>query len=172
MEFTLKYVINIEDIELKPRPKAFAATGAAAAKFDASTGAVSSRLGAQKLGYNLTSVPPGKCAFPFHNHHVNEELFLILQGVGELRIGDETTQVKPMDVIACPPGGPELAHQILNTDDADLKYLAISTMESPEYVEYPDSGKFGVYGNHAGSNQRIGFLGRAENGLDYWDGEG
>lgn len=168
----MKYVINIADVELKPRPESFAATGAAADKFDALTGALSSRMGAQKLGYNLTVVPPGKCAFPFHNHHVNEELFLVLEGTGELRIGADTTKIKAMDVIACPPGGPELAHQILNSGDTDLKYLAVSTVESPEYVEYPDSGKFGVYGKSAGSGKgRIAFLGRSEDGLDYWDGE-
>lgn len=168
----MKYVVNIADIELKPRPDAFAAPGSAAEKFDAQTGAVSSRVGAEKLGYNVTLVPPGKCAFPFHNHHVNEELFLVLEGTGQLRIGADTIPIKPMDVIACPPGGPELAHQILNNSDTDLKYLAISTVESPEYVEYPDSGKFGVFGMRADSEDRIGFLGRSEDGLDYWDGEG
>ncbi len=169
----MKHVINIADVELKPRHKSFAATGAAADKFDASTGAISSMLGAKKLGYNVTSVPPGKCAFPFHNHHVNEEMFLVLEGTGELRIGADSTPIKPMDIIACPPGGPELAHQIINNSESDLKYLAISTVESPEYVEYPDSGKFGVYGKRADSdNERIGFLGRTEEGLDYWDGEG
>lgn len=169
----MKHVINIADIELKPRPESFAATGAAADKFDANIGSVSSKIAAQKLGCNVTSVPPGKCAFPFHNHHVNEELFLVLEGAGQLRIGAETVSIKPMDVIACPPGGPELAHQILNNGEVDLKYLAISTVESPEYVEYPDSGKFGVFGKRPGSNEeRIGFLGRPEDGLDYWDGEG
>lgn len=45
-------------------------------------------------------------------------------------------------------------------------------MLSPEYVEYPDSGKFGVFGNRADANEnRIAFLSRADQSLDYWDGE-
>ena len=46
---------------------------------------VGPRIGAQLLGYNITAVPPGKRAFPLHNHHVNEEMFFILSGSGELR---------------------------------------------------------------------------------------
>jgi len=52
-------------------------------------GQISSLVGAQKLGYNITKVPPGKRAFPIHNHHVNEEMFLILEGEGQVRIGNE-----------------------------------------------------------------------------------
>ena len=48
------------------------------------------------------------------------------------------------DIIACPPGGPETAHQILNTGNEELRYLAVSTKPSPEICDYPDSGKFGV----------------------------
>lgn len=165
-------VINLSDVEIKPRATGFAARGKAADKFDAMRGELSRALGAEKLGYNLTVVPPGKAAFPLHNHHVNEEMFLILEGTGELRVGDDVTNVKVHDVIACPPGGPESAHQLINTGDQALKYLAISTLESIEYVEYPDSGKFGVYGKRAGDEQRsIQYMGRDEDSIDYWDGE-
>jgi uncharacterized cupin superfamily protein len=33
------------------------------------------------------------------------------------------------------------AHQIINTSDAELRYLAISTMIEPDIAEYPDSAK-------------------------------
>jgi uncharacterized cupin superfamily protein len=46
--------------------------------FEARLGDIGRRLGAQKLGYNLTVVPPGKRAFPFHNHHINEEMFVVV----------------------------------------------------------------------------------------------
>lgn len=67
-------VVNIADIELQPRPKAMAAPGDAAQRFDARMGFIAPRIGAQKLGYNITAVPPGRRAFPFHNHRVNEEV--------------------------------------------------------------------------------------------------
>ena len=139
-----KPIVNIADIELPPRPAGYAAPGAAAARFDGRMGEIATLIGAQKLGYNLTAIPPGKRAFPFHNHRVNEEMFFILEGTGEVRIGTQTHSVRVGDVIACPPGGTETAHQFINTGDTDLKFLAVSTMLNPEICEYPDSGKFVV----------------------------
>lgn len=55
-----------------------------------------------------------------------------------------TFAIKEGDVIACPPGGPEIAHQIINDSDYELKYQAVSTTLSPEVAEYPDSEKTGV----------------------------
>jgi Cupin domain len=99
-----KPVINIADVVPEPRPAAFAPSGPAAERFDAKMGFIAPRIGAQKLGYNITVVPPGKRGFPFHNHRVNEEMFFILQGSGEVRIGETTYPIRTGDVIACPPG--------------------------------------------------------------------
>jgi uncharacterized cupin superfamily protein len=170
-----KPIINIADVELEPRPSAFAPTGTAAERFDARMGFIGPRVGAQKLGYNITAVPPGKRAFPFHNHQVNEEMFFILQGTGEARIGAHTYPVREGDVIACPAGGKEAAHQITNTGTEELRYLAVSTKLSPEICEYPDSGKFGVLAEFAagadGKPQRFIFVGRESGTLDYWEDE-
>ena len=168
-------IINIADIELTLRPAAYAAPGAAAERFDARTGQIAARLGACKLGYNITAVPPGKRAFPFHNHRVNEEMFFILEGNGSVRIGAETFPVRSGDVIACPPGGPETAHQIINTGTTELRYLAVSTKVSPEIAEYPDTGKFGVLaefpGGADGKPQVFRFVGRENLAVGYWEGE-
>jgi len=128
-------------------------------------GMVGMTLGSQKLGYNVTVVPAGKRAFPLHNHHVNEEMFFILEGSGEVRIGAETFPIKKGDFICCPPGGKELAHQIINTSNAELRYLAVSTKQTPEIAEYPDSGKFGVL------EGGFRFLGKEGDSLGYYDGE-
>ena len=42
----------------------------------------------------------GKRAFPFHSHRVNEEMFFVLEGKGEIRIGTETYPVTRGDVIS------------------------------------------------------------------------
>lgn len=144
--------------------------------YEARLGAISTEIGAQKLGYNLTVVPPGKRAFPRHSHRVNEEMFFVIEGEGELIIGAERHPLKRGDVIACPPGGPETAHQIRNTSaSAELKYLAISTRLSPEVVDYPDSNKTGVYAEFPpgsdGKPQGARFLTRTGASLDYWEGE-
>ena len=44
-------------------------------------------------------------------------------------------------MIACPTGGPEVAHQIINTGSVDLRYLALSNLVDIEACEYPDSNK-------------------------------
>lgn len=171
----LKPVINIADVVLEPRPPLFAPSGEAAERFAANMGFIAPRIGAKKLGYNITAVPPGKSAFPAHNHHANEEMFFVLQGTGELRIGADTYPIRVGDVIACPAGGKELAHQIINTGAEEMRYLAVSTKLSPELVEYPNSGKFGVLAELPatadGKPQRFMFVGRESQSLDYWEGE-
>lgn len=168
-------IINITNVELQPRPAAYAATGPAAERYDANMGMLAPRLGAQQLGYNLTAVPPGKRAFPFHNHRVNEEMFFIIEGTGEVRIGEARYPIKPGDVIACPPGGQEAAHQIINNGSVELKYLAVSTKLPTDIVEYPDSGKFGILAEYPpaadGTPQGFRFIGRESLNVDYWEGE-
>jgi uncharacterized cupin superfamily protein len=161
-------ILNIADIEFRDWGHG--------ENFAARLGAIGPRIGAQKLGYNLTVVPPGKRAFPIHNHYVNEEMFFVLEGEGEIRIGTERHSIRRGDVIACPPGGPDTAHQIINTSpSAELRYLAVSTVMSPEVVDYPDSGKFGMRvelpAGADGQPKTLRFLGRAAMSLDYWEGE-
>ena len=133
------------------------------------------RIGAQQLGYSVTEVAPGKSAFPAHNHVVNEEMFFILQGTGEVRIGSHVYPLRAGDVVACPAGGSDTAHQIVNTGSESLRYLAVSTMRSPEIWQYPNSGKFGVSATLAASTdgrpKSLLFFGREAQSVDYWDGE-
>ncbi len=169
-------VMNIADAEFRAwgHDAGWPAGMNARKEYQARLGDLGRRLGAQKLGYNVTVVPARSKAFPLHNHRANEEMFFILEGSGELRIGEERYPLRAGDVVCCPPGGPETAHQIINTSDAELKYLAVSTRISPEVAEYPESGKFGVYGEFAdgsGKPQLFRFIGRPDRGVDYWDGE-
>lgn len=137
--------------------------------FDARLGPIGEKVGARKLGYNITVIPPGKAAFPKHSHRVNEEMFFILEGHGELLMGDEAHPVRPGDVIACAPGGAGSAHQLRNTGAGELKFLAVSTMEYPEICEYPDSAKYLVRTGFAADD--FVTIARAGGSLDYWDGE-
>jgi len=168
-------ILNLDQVELEPRPAESAAPGAAGERFDARMGEIASRIGARLLGCNLTAIPPGKAAFPRHNHHVNEELFVILDGAGELHIGDARHPLRAGDVVACPPGGSETAHQIRNTGTRELRFLAISTRLLPEIVGYPDSGKFGVRNEWvdpaSGETCLFRYFGRSGDSLCYWDGE-
>jgi uncharacterized cupin superfamily protein len=128
---------------------------------------VSRQLGAGKLGYNVTEIAPGKRAFPFHCHRANEEMFFVIEGSGELRLGESRRPLRTGDIVACPASGPEGAHQIINTGATPLRFLAVSTAIGPELCHYPDTGKFGVLDPAGG----FAYMGKAGNTLDYWEGE-
>lgn len=130
----------------------------------------SARIGARKLGYNLTVLPPGKVQCPFHSHHGEEEMFLILEGEGELRFGDERFPLRKHDVIACPTGGPEVAHQIINTGTTAMRYLALSNLSDIDVCEYPDSAKVLVVAGKPGE-PGLRKMFRAESTVDYYDRE-
>lgn len=138
-------------------------------RFGGRMGAIGSVLGARQLGCNVTVIAPGKRAFPFHSHRANEEMFFVIEGTGQLRFGAETYPLRAGDVVACPPGGPEVAHQIVNTGAVELKVLAVSTMRQPEVCHYPDSDKFAVL--HGMGPDGFRHVGRVKDGVPYWDGE-
>lgn len=133
-------------------------------------GRISDHIGAQKLGYNLTVLPPGKAQCPFHSHHAEEEMFFILEGEGELRFGDKRYPIRKDDVIACPTGGADVAHQIINTGTSTMRYLSLSTIADLEACEYPDSDKVSVVSRKPGE-RRLRKIFRAENTVDYYDRE-
>lgn len=168
-----KPIINVADVDMQVRPPGLAPTGPAAELYDARIAFVSRQHGASKLGYNITAVPPGKRAFPFHSHQMNDEMFFIWSGTGEVRIGGEVHPIRPGDIISCPAGGPETAHQIVNTGSEELRYLAVSSMHAPEIAEYPESGRFGLLALLApapdGSPRMLMFVGRESETLGYWD---
>jgi uncharacterized cupin superfamily protein len=130
----------------------------------------SAGIGARKLGYNLTELPPGKAQCPFHAHRAEEEMFLILEGEGELRYGAERYKIRAHDVIACPTGDGTTAHQIINTGSTTMRYLALSNLSEIEVCEYPDSNKTGV---HADEPQGHGLhkMFRSEQTFEYYDRE-
>ena len=127
-------------------------------------------VAARKLGAAVDILPPGKRACPYHFHYAQEEMFVILEGAGTLRVAGEMIPVAAGDVIDIPPG-PEYPHQIINTSDAPLKYLSISTQEYPEVCEYPDSGKYLAFSRPFGPLLGRGRVHRPDADLDYWDGE-
>jgi len=143
------------------------------ATFKASRGGVGDRIGSQKLGYGVVLLEPGKRAWPYHAHIANEEMFFVLEGEGTLRHAGEEYPIRTGDFIAS-PADPEQPHQIVNTSNAPLKYLCVSTMEDPEICLYPDSDKYGAYSGSprdADNPRRFFVWGRERDGLQYWDGE-
>ncbi|MCI0509287.1 putative cupin superfamily protein [Chromohalobacter marismortui] len=145
--------------------------------FEAAQAAFAAAAGATHLGARLVEVPPGKRAWPHHAHHANDELFVILAGTGELRWGENRHPVTSGDVVVCPAGGKESAHQLIASPDSPipLRYLAVSSMREPDILEYPDSDKLGIFtGSAPGGDTDKHPLTRFMRHCDtvvYWEGE-
>jgi uncharacterized cupin superfamily protein len=163
MSLDLQPVINVADVSLNALSHG--------ERFAVKTGEIGDALGLTTLGCMLHVVPPGKTAFPFHRHHGCDEMFVILSGSGEYRIGEARLPVRAGDCLGAPAGGQ--AHQIINTGTEELRYLGLSNNGAADVVEYPDSGKIGIgvgsRGVHYDSAtiKKRGRLTPAE----YWDGE-
>lgn len=156
-------VVNLDDLEYMD----FGDGG----RFEARLGRISSLVGARELGYNVTRVPAGKRAFPCHLHHAIEEMCFILEGEGTLRLGDDRYPLRKGDFVAFPPG-PRGGHQIINSGTAELVYLAVSTLDSPDVVEYPDSDKVLAIAGDLTTDQRdLRLMVRKSSAVDYFDGE-
>ena len=142
-------------------------------KFEADRAPVGPSIGASKLGYAVIRLKPGKRAWPYHAHHVIEEMFFVLEGEGTLRHAGEEYPIRAGDFIAS-PADPDQPHQIINTSDAELLYVAVSADAETDVIRYPDSGKYGVWHGDSQNLRDPGnfrIFAREDAGLDYWDGE-
>lgn len=127
---------------------------------------VGARIGAELLGASLYELEPGDRLWPYHTHHANEEWLVVVRGAPTLRTPEGEHELAEGDVV-CFPRGNEGLHQVRNTSDAPIRVLMLSSMNKPDIVEYPDSGKVGA---RSVAGERI-LLSRPGPMLDYWDGE-
>lgn len=162
-----KPVVNIADLQMRASKRG--------SRFAASAGRIGSVIGMKALGAQYIVVPPGKSGYPFHAHRNNDEMFIVLEGEGSYRCGDETFAVRAGDVISAVAGDASTAHQLTNSGPGDLRYFAISTRNDPDICEYPDSGKWMVASGIPAGGGMLGAafyrMGRGKADLDYWDGE-
>ncbi len=155
-ELRTQLVRNVADVKLERFERA--------PLYDTRSGGVSKGTAATKLGAGFDILAPGKQSCPYHYHLAQEEMFVILEGAGTLRVAGERVPIRAGDVVFIPPG-PEYPHHILNTGTVPMKYLSISTQEEPEICCYPDSDKLGAFA----PGHRM--MQRRPDALDYWDGE-
>jgi uncharacterized cupin superfamily protein len=156
-------IINLSDLPLQ-----WLRVGS---RFEVGLSDFDEQLGLSGIGATLHVVPAGKTAWPYHRHHCNDELFLVLEGAGELRIGDRRVPIRVGDCIGAPAGGE--AHQIINSSSADLRYVAIANRVRADVVEYPDSGRIAVdiaHGNDKEPPSVFSVAGKLAP-LGYWEGE-
>jgi uncharacterized cupin superfamily protein len=118
------------------------------------------------LGMSLYELPPGQTQSPYHFHHGNDELLLVLRGRPTLRTPEGERELEPGDVVHF-PSGPAGAHQVWNARAEPARYVVASTKASPDVCEYPDSGKLLAMSRSA----RLWTVHRLADAVDYIEGE-
>jgi uncharacterized cupin superfamily protein len=95
--------------------------------------------GSEQLGCTVFELDPGGQATPYHLHHGNEEMLIVLDGELELRTPEGLRSVSKGAVVGFPAGAVG-AHRLRNVSDAKARYVLISTMKFPEVAEQLDTG--------------------------------
>src|SRR3954466_11381163 len=100
--------------------------------FRAKVSRVAHRAGGTELGASIFEVEAGGAVSPYHVHHGNEELLIVLSGRPLLRTPAGARTLSPGEVVAF-PRGPDGAHRVANPQDSEpARVLLISTMHFPE----------------------------------------
>ena len=105
------------------------------------------QLGAATLGARLWRLKPGQ-ASTRHRHTRQDELYVLLEGRGRVRIGDELLTLEPLSALYVEA---ETVRQVFNDTDADALWLVVGappeaantlemTAEQLAYL-YPDGPK-------------------------------
>jgi uncharacterized cupin superfamily protein len=117
--------------------------------------------GSVTTGLAHVEVAPGMEATPLHCHSASEEIFVVLDGDGELVLdGAQPTAVRAGHVVSRPPAT-GVAH-LFRAGASGLRFLAYGTREAGDICYYPRSNKLKFSG--------VGVIVRVQP-LDYWDGE-
>ena len=123
------------------------------------------RIAGDMIGASVYELPPGEKTFPYHTHHANEELLVVLDGEPTLRDAEGERRLARGDAVLFRRGA-DGAHQLRNDTDEPARLLLASTLVAPEIVDYLDSGKAGF----AGPTVERGMFLRST-AVDYWEGE-
>ncbi len=88
------------------------------------------RTGSEKLGARLWRLPPGS-ANTLHKHIRSEEFYLVLEGTGRIRVGDQTLTVPRYGGVLVVPNS---LRQVFNDTDQDALWLIVGAPEELEFL--------------------------------------
>jgi len=86
------------------------------------------RTKTENLGARLWCLPPNR-ASTLHKHIRAEEFYFVLEGVGRIRVGDETLTVPKHGGLLV---GPDQLSQVFNDTETDVLWLIVGAPEEPE----------------------------------------
>jgi mannose-6-phosphate isomerase-like protein (cupin superfamily) len=89
------------------------------------------RTGSENLGARLWRLPP-KSANTLHKHMRAEEFYFVLEGVGRLRVGDETLTVPKYGGVLV---GPDQLRQVFNDTGVEVLWLILGAPEELEFLQ-------------------------------------
>jgi quercetin dioxygenase-like cupin family protein len=105
------------------------------------------QLEANTLGARLWRLHPGQ-ASTRHRHFEEHELYVLLEGIGRMRVDDELLTLEPLSAVFVEP---EHVRQVFNDTDEDALWLVVgsppeqaNTLEMTEEqlaARYPDGPK-------------------------------
>ncbi len=81
------------------------------------------QLGATTLGARLWRLKPGQ-ASTRHRHTRQDELYVVLEGRGRVRVGDELITLEPLSAVYVEA---DTVRQVFNDTDADALWLVVGT---------------------------------------------
>jgi uncharacterized cupin superfamily protein len=156
---------------LRPEELVWAPPREKGTRFSRRSAECSRLLGLKTLDFEVTTVPPGKQSTLMHGHPGYEELFVVLDGEGEVQTERCTFQIRAGDMLGFAARN-HVAHGIRNRGQRDLRFLSFGAQAHPEdapgIAEYPESGKQSQW---LGSGRgRIFYLPEKVH-VDYWEGE-
>jgi uncharacterized cupin superfamily protein len=85
------------------------------------------QLEAQTLGARLWRLRPGQ-ASTRHRHRSTTELYLLVEGTGRIRVGEDLHTLEPLDSVLVDP---DEIRQLFNDTDADQLWLAVGAPPEP-----------------------------------------
>jgi mannose-6-phosphate isomerase-like protein (cupin superfamily) len=89
------------------------------------------RTGSENMGARLWRVPP-MSANTLHKHIRSEEFYVVLEGVGRMRVGDTTLTVPKYSGVFV---GPDQLRQVFNDTETEVLWLIIGAPEELEFLQ-------------------------------------
>ena len=89
------------------------------------------RPGSENLSARLWRLP-SKSASTLHKHIRQEEFYFVLEGLGRMRVGDETLSVPKYGGVLVGPGQ---LRQVFNDTDTEVLWLIVGAPEELEFLQ-------------------------------------
>ena len=94
-------------------------------------------FGLTNFGVNLTELDPGSSSALAHYHSKQDEFIFVLQGTATMIIAEQEFILNEGDCIGFKAGS-EIAHQLVNRSNAQVKYLEVGDRSPKDEVTYPN----------------------------------